>query len=540
MVFGSISVVLAALLLWSGVHAKDGSSASSTASAPVSQCTDNLCFGIDWREPALRDVAALAPTAAAASGLRPVHYAVSHCVSSAVLHTMARSATDFNFLEPASGMSPLAMAGLLCPRSTFETLLFLGADPNIPIPRYGTVLNMIMERGLGEDYLRALVRNGADLNRPPHEGGLAPILQAVINKDLGSVKMLLAAGADPNLLDSQGATLAHYAAGQRNIALLRDLLKAGADFSIRDKQGRTPVFYSANLGLDVDTATIYAQVRAELNLVDNDGRAPVHYAAAKADAQTMAVLIALGARYDFPDRQGGTPLAYALRRKGDSDLVAVLLKSGADPNWANKDGVVPVMLVAAQPNGNKEIMVELAAAGADLEVVDEGGRTVLHIAVVAGNAEIAAWLLSQGADPIAEDLLGQTPEQMAFQNGIGEPARRYFETIRRERLAKEARQKLGQKTRRKELEKKKQEQSAERDRKRAQRKQKVYQHSNSKIYERQLEAAERNRQFVVEGIEQASEAGLEKKLERLRKRMEKIDVMIQSYQSELKRIGAGS
>jgi len=68
--------------------------------------------------------------------------------------------------------------------------------------------------------------------------GSQPIHFAAYNSDSGPIKMLIAAGANPNAKDIDGVTPLHMAAFARNAENAHLLLEAGADPKAKDKAGR--------------------------------------------------------------------------------------------------------------------------------------------------------------------------------------------------------------------------------------------------------------------------------------------------------------
>lgn len=60
-------------------------------------------------------------------------------------------------------------------------------------------------------------------------------------------------------------------------------------------------------------------------------------------------------------------------RNTEPELVALLLKAGADPNSGDRAGRSPLMFAAAQ--GRVELVEVLLAGGADVEAKAANGRT---------------------------------------------------------------------------------------------------------------------------------------------------------------------
>lgn len=106
-----------------------------------------------------------------------------------------------------------------------------------------------------------------------------------------------------------------------------------------------------------------------------------------------------------------SPVADAAER-GDLAEVRSLLRSGADVNAAQTDGMTALHWAAA--NGDAEIARTLLYAGATVRSTTRlGGYTPLHLAARSGDAGTAGILLEAGADPNAFTSTGVTPLHFA-------------------------------------------------------------------------------------------------------------------------------
>lgn len=132
--------------------------------------------------------------------------------------------------------------------------------------------------------------------------------------DKEAARQLLAAEEQ---LDSlyDGGTLLLMAAHTGNLSMVKELIKLGADVNITDEKGWTPLMKSAH------------------NPEQNRGFADV-----------AQVLIDAGAKVETPITYGIRPLMLAAGY-GETAVVEVLLKAGADVMARNEGGLTALMMV---------------------------------------------------------------------------------------------------------------------------------------------------------------------------------------------------
>lgn len=99
--------------------------------------------------------------------------------------------------------------------------------------------------------------------------------------------------------------------------------------------------------------------------------------------------------------------------KSDIKTVEILLKKGADVNYKDFSGKVPLRI--AMENNNKNMISLLLEKGAKIEFKDSKGCTILLNAVEHGNVDMVSFLLEKGAFINCKDSLGQTPLLMALK-----------------------------------------------------------------------------------------------------------------------------
>ncbi|MFQ5495779.1 MAG: ankyrin repeat domain-containing protein, partial [Phycisphaerae bacterium] len=144
-------------------------------------------------------------------------------------------------------------------------------------------------------------------------------------------------------------------------------------------------------------------------------------AAARAgDVQRISDLLdARPALVGVKDRYGNTPLHLAVERM-HVGAVERLVKAGAKLEAGNRDGLVPLHLVAISGSGPLDVRSKrealtrlLIAGGADVQARDGQGLSPLHWAARKGRSGMVALLLKAKAAIEAQDHKGRTPLHLA-------------------------------------------------------------------------------------------------------------------------------
>lgn len=100
-----------------------------------------------------------------------------------------------------------------------------------------------------EEIARFLVLKDADVNLPSKNGfNVFPIHSAVANDNYNVAKMLLDAGAYPNVCQKSGVAPLHSAAQLGNIEMIILLLEHGAEVALRMEGGKLPADLAAEKG----------------------------------------------------------------------------------------------------------------------------------------------------------------------------------------------------------------------------------------------------------------------------------------------------
>ena len=162
----------------------------------------------------------------------------------------------------------------------------------------------------------------------------SPVADAAMRGDGAAVRSLLADGADVNAAQGDGMTALHWAARNRDIALVQVLVEAGADVGAGTRIGHyTSLHMAAEAGAgEVVEALLGAGADPSVPIQGAGGARPLHFAAASGNELAVRALVAAGADVDATEEAWGqTPLIFAVS-KGRTEAARALLEAGADPS----------------------------------------------------------------------------------------------------------------------------------------------------------------------------------------------------------------
>ena len=332
----------------------------------------------------------------------------------------ANNANDFR-------MTPLSQACTNASLPFVRLLLKSGANPNTPIATGETPL-MTCSRTGNADAVRLLVEFGAAVNAKEPSENQTALMWAAAERHPDVVSALIGAHADLKARSKPGFAAIHFAARVGDLESIKLLLAAGVDPNLLTQAGDEENARNAVTGYTpLLVATLRAQVDVALYLLDHGadpnieaaGFTPLHW------ASTTWEGYAANPVYGFEDAMSGIPDRQAKLR-----LVKALLAHGAKVNarmtkrqpsfatgYTDTIGATPLLLAASVDD--VEMMRILLAAGADPKIATNTKATAIMAATglnhgigeslvtEADAKEAVKLLLDLGLDPKGETTFGE-------------------------------------------------------------------------------------------------------------------------------------
>ncbi len=159
---------------------------------------------------------------------------------------------------------------------------------------------------------------------------------AVRGGDIEIVRMLLRRGARPDVSGRDGYTPLGLAALRGYLESARALLAAGADVNLRSAHGNTPL-HDAVATNRLELVNLLLAHRADLTRRNDAGLPALAMAAMGGHTDVIAALLYRGANPNITDRQGQTPLQWAIE-KNQRAAGELLMAGGARPPKAATAG----------------------------------------------------------------------------------------------------------------------------------------------------------------------------------------------------------
>jgi len=240
--------------------------------------------------------------------------------------------------------------------------------------------------------------------------GTTPLMQAVLYGDAESVRLLLDAGADPNIRNEAGATPLMWAVN--DLDKTRLLLDHGADVNARSQDSRTALLIAAGQFGSREVVKLLLDRGADIKVKSpaaGGDMTPLTEAARLSDESLLRLLIERGA-----DLKDAGPVALAIAQYAQCEKCIDVLTAGA------KHEIISMgALFSGPPNLDATAIPRWLERGADANAKDPAGNTLLMLAASSDSLPIEAVkiLIARGADVNARNAQGRSAIDFARLRG---------------------------------------------------------------------------------------------------------------------------
>jgi len=363
-----------------------------------------------------------------------------------ILSKLLEKTVDINALT--EGQTALCAACREGHEYVVRLLLDNGADPNVPNDIGTTALHFAVDGHRHTSTAKMLLSAGADIDASDRDGASALFTPCARGKSV-FVKLLLSRGANPNI-GTVGPHIhtwypIHAACRGLHYDAVKLLLEYNADVNLRDEFGESALHYAVSMySTDSDKRTDLVQLLhdagANVNAASEKGETPLYIACSKGLESTVMKMLECGAKVDGISGKK-RPLNVACRN-GHLSMVQVLLTNGANPNLLEERdesrryslpryGQIPDKspLIEACLKQNVKLVEMLLEHGADPNLASSSDLYPLFVAVDKGNSDIITLLLIAGANVNAVNDKGKSVLCLATENVIDRSYGRYANEI---------------------------------------------------------------------------------------------------------------
>lgn len=310
------------------------------------------------------------------------------------------------------GLSPLMKASRGGHQTIVHNLVEKGANVKT-VDMYGWTALLYAANNGHQDVVRDLCKYGSDLEARGPDGRTA-LMRAALEGHADVVALLLEVGANPHVNTYQGWTPLLDAADRGHFYVAQRLLPRRIDLEAMGGSTKWTALLRAACRGHTDMVTLLLIRGANPQAATSGGWTSLHFASKRADLAVSEDLLECQSNLSSDNSEEWQ----AVVQVPDSDafnVVALLLRSGANPQAKTQGGLTALMLAAS--NGLIGVVQELLRHRPGIDDTDRHGQTALMYAALNGRNDVAQKLLVNGANPAMKNIAGQRPEQIAFEAG---------------------------------------------------------------------------------------------------------------------------
>jgi ankyrin repeat protein len=235
--------------------------------------------------------------------------------------------------------------------------------------------------------IKKFVDSKADLEVQDSSGN-TPLILTFLNSNYEAASYLLKNKSNVNAQNNNGLYPALISAMKGDNSMLSLALKYKADVLIKDINGLTPLSYAIFFDNYDMVGQILEYNKSAGNTADQNGCTPLTFAAVKPDRKIAIKLFDLGVH---PNTKKARSILSSVIGIGDIETAEKLIGKGVRVNFKNTRWVSPILM--AINRNNLEVVKLIISSGANLDVKDINGNTVLDYARKYAGKDLMRFLL---------------------------------------------------------------------------------------------------------------------------------------------------
>lgn len=341
-------------------------------------------------------------TSTTSEGATALHYAV-YSGQLDIIEYLIKEGLDIDSNSKSMG-TPLMSAARENRVDAAKILLKNGAKVDLTNEEYNShsALQTAAVQG-AEDMVKMLLEAGAN---PNIFGGAygSPLCATVQAGKLTIACQLLEAGAEINYSKGRKGTALDYAIVCDKLDFIKLFLKHGADVNIPSNGKHGTPLVAAIHDDSFDNVQLLLEHGADANLSSPPREKPAQAALSKGRENVFKILLQNGAQLAFKDEWGRGPLSTTILNKSFNLLPDLWGHPDVDIDERDSVGRTPLILSILQ---GIDIVDELQVHDADIDAQDHWGRTALIYAIIHGYTYMASGLIESGAKLSLKDIRGR-------------------------------------------------------------------------------------------------------------------------------------
>lgn len=258
-----------------------------------------------------------------------------------------------------------------------------------------------------------LIENGANANfvNKDGENSISEAIQlpnkklaiSLMNKGMGKIKV----GQEKN-------TLAHIAANNEQIDILKELHHFKVDMDAKNEMGHSVIYSALETRNQEIMDYLINDIKVNLQDVDNDGNNILQVALLQQlnDTVLFKKLLNLAIDFNSENNQGQNTYEMAILTE-NKEMVQLFIDKGLNVNQVDKLGNNALHVLLQHKKGNVSFLTELIKKGTDVNGLNGQGQSPLYVAIVNGDQKMVEGLINNKVNIDSVNSNGDSAQDVA-------------------------------------------------------------------------------------------------------------------------------